>query len=1407
MSMKINPPSFQKKSYERYKQELHAWRIVTEIDKKKQGIAIALSLPEDDSSGIREKVFDEMKLDDLKTDDGFEKLITFLDGKLGKDDLTDSLEKFEDFENYQREENQSITDYIAKFDQKYNKMAKLDIKLPSSILGFKLLRKASITKNERMLVLTGMDYSKRDELYEQAKKSLMKFKGEQGSGAGASSSSSSAAIKLEPTLLTKDDAYWSSRYRPSSQVNARYTGGPNRRGRGRAYHPSQRGTRPGKRSTRPLNPTGPDGNPLLCISCGSYRHLISDCPDSWEKLNGVNFVDEHGGDSEEAVLFTGNHKESLLQLISDSQNCAVLDSACSSTVCGRIWMDNYIDSLYPEDKQKIKISPGFKTFKFGGGEKLKSSAHMSIPATIAGKKVFIKTDVVESDIPLLLSKESMKRAKVKLDLAHDAAKIFGQPVALNLTSSGHYCIPLTEDQTPVDSVKAYVVSLHDLPDKEKYKKLLKLHRQFAHPSEDKLKTLLIDAGVWTAELQTSLSQVYNKCEVCKIFKQTPPRPAVTMPMAHQFNEVIAMDLKKWKDKWILHIIDVWSRYTMSVIILRKTAREVLNKVLQYWISVFGIMRCVLTDNGGEFTSEETREVASILDVKLCTTAADSPFQNGLCERNHAVIDNMLRKLTEDHPEIPLDILICWAVMAKNTLQMCHGFSSHQLVFGTNPNLPNILTAKPASLESTTSSEVLAQHLNALHASRKAFIESESAERIRRALRCKIRASEEHYQHGDTVYYKREQKERWLGPAKVVFQDGKVIFVRHGSVFIRVSPNRVIKAGKDFSSDNSFQDNTITKQNTCDNNNPSISGETIGSKKEELTDKEFKHTDNVNLKPNDIIEFRENSEDNWKKATVLSRAGKVGGKNKNWFNLQPESGDRLSVDLGRYQWNKIDDVQAVLVPTNRHQEPACIEAKQAELRKLQEFGTYEEVSDTGQFVISTRWVLTEKDDKTVKARLVARGFEEDFSARKDSPTIERSAMKLFLGLAASFEWTITSTDIKSAFLQGMPLDREVFINPPPEADIKHGVVWKLKHCLYGLNDGARQFYLSVKEHLLSLGCVSSTLDPAFFCYKEKGKLKGMICCHIDDFLHAGTATFQSRIVDNLTEKFSAGKIKTTAFTYLGFEIEQKKPGIILQHCRYIDEISEVKVSQDRASYKRDNLTDREQTTLRKVVGRINWVTQGSRPDMAFDLIELSTKLKRGTIADLLQARKAIKKLKSTDSAILFPALSQTVDKWSICVYSDAAHANICDGTCSVGAHIVFLADQLNKCCPLHWQANKIKRIVRSTLAAETLSLLDGLDSACYLQKLFSEIMDITLPITAYVDNKGLVNAVYSTCMVDEKRLRLDVAAIKESLTNGDVKEIKWCLGSDQLANCMTKRGAGSDKLLLTLNNGHLPEHDN
>ena len=52
MATRIDPPTLSPTPYESYRQELLAWREVTDLRKEKQGVVIALSLPKGDKDQI-----------------------------------------------------------------------------------------------------------------------------------------------------------------------------------------------------------------------------------------------------------------------------------------------------------------------------------------------------------------------------------------------------------------------------------------------------------------------------------------------------------------------------------------------------------------------------------------------------------------------------------------------------------------------------------------------------------------------------------------------------------------------------------------------------------------------------------------------------------------------------------------------------------------------------------------------------------------------------------------------------------------------------------------------------------------------------------------------------------------------------------------------------------------------------------------------------------------------------------------------------------------------------------------------------------------------------------------------------------------------------------------------------------
>ena len=81
--------------------------------------------------------------------------------------------------------------------------------------------------------------------------------------------------------------------------------------------------------------------------------------------NGIYYV------REQVVMFTGYDQTEIQHLGCERRNCAVLDTACTGTVCGDIWLQCCPDTLSEEQLGKIKEFPGEKLFKFGG-ECLKS---------------------------------------------------------------------------------------------------------------------------------------------------------------------------------------------------------------------------------------------------------------------------------------------------------------------------------------------------------------------------------------------------------------------------------------------------------------------------------------------------------------------------------------------------------------------------------------------------------------------------------------------------------------------------------------------------------------------------------------------------------------------------------------------------------------------------------------------------------------------------------------------------------------------------------------------------------------------------------------------------------------------------------------------------------------------------
>ena len=132
-----------------------------------------------------------------------------------------------------------------------------------------------------------------------------------------------------------------------------------------------------------------------------------------------------------------------------------------------------------------------------------------------------------------------------------------------------------------------------------------------------------------------------------------------------------------------------------------------------------------------------------------------------------------------------------------------------------------------------------------------------------------------------------------------------------------------------------------------------------------------------------------------------------------------------------------------------------------------------------------------------------------------------------------------------------------------------------------------------------------------------------------------------------------------------------------------------------------------------------------------------------------------------------------------VYSDGSFKNLCNGVASGSGRIVFLVDENHRCSPLTWNANKLKKIVDSTLAAESMSLSNAVKEAVYIKHILKELIGerSVLPIFCVTDSKGTRDAVYSTKLVEDKVTRLYIAHIKQCLESGDITKVLHVDGED------------------------------
>lgn len=150
----------------------------------------------------------------------------------------------------------------------------------------------------------------------------------------------------------------------------------------------------------------------------------------------------------------------------------------------------------------------------------------------------------------------------------------------------------------------------------------------------------------------------------------------------------------------------------------------------------------------------------------------------------------------------------------------------------------------------------------------------------------------------------------------------------------------------------------------------------------------------------------------------------------------------------------------------------------------------------------------------------------------SPVVQMTSVRLLLILTLLLGLKSRSVDFTLAFTQA-PIDMPTFLELPAGFSVDGDVgdyVLELRKTLYGLRQAGLNWFETLRQHLLSIGFIQSSLDPCCFIREDL-----VLLCYVDDCLifcpDNGKIT---KVIDELKQQFKLEDQGDVA-AYLGIDV--------------------------------------------------------------------------------------------------------------------------------------------------------------------------------------------------------------------------------------------------------------------------------
>ena len=472
-----------------------------------------------------------------------------------------------------------------------------------------------------------------------------------------------------------------------------------------------------------------------------------------------------------------------------------------------------------------------------------------------------------------------------------------------------------------------------------------------------------------------------------------------------------------------------------------------------------------------------------------------------------------------------------------------------------------------------------------------------------------------------------------------------------------------------------------------------------------------------------------------------------------------------------------------------------EAMDLELQQLRDHNTWTEVArPNGVKVIPCKWVLKRKLNADgsygkYKARLVILGnlqkpgfdFGETFS-----PVARMETIRIVIAIALARGHSLYQMDVKNAYLNGK-IDRDIYMcNIPGYSENNNNKVLKLNKSLYGLKQAGRLWNEEFCKFMKEVGFKQSRADPCVF-YNDKT----IVCLYVDDITMAGSDEDIKNFKEKLKSKFKMedmGELNDL----LGIKIVQQDDKIILNQVGYINKIlnkfnmahckpvsTPLIPNENIHEFRKCNEDENPPQGYRELIGSLLYLANGTRPDIAFAVNQLSQYVTSPTLQHWTALKRILRYIQGTKS-INLEFKKFNAKKVQVEAYSDASYGSGKDRKSVSGIFIT-----INN-CPIIWSSRKQTITAQSTVEAEYVALSEASKQIAWVSQMLEELgIKYEKPIKMNEDNQGTI-ALTNNPILSRRSKHIDIKYhyIREQVRNGLIT-LSYCPTTEMIADILTK----------------------